>query len=166
MLQRHSDKESLFGRHRQMPAETHLNPQVHGREYVGIGLEAQASRTGLRKQNQRAKGFEPSTSTLARCTPTAHKSPESRATCHTPQPGTVHHTDTQPEIRPDPGHSEELAAIADLLVNLPTCERQEAIAELPVNERVQLARLLIARRARRSTSPAPNEPEAPQQKEA
>ena len=68
-------------------------------------------------------------------------------------------TDAALRNGPDSRQSDELAAIADLLVDLPTAERQAAIADLPVNERAQVARLLIARRAGRGAPSEAADPE-------
>ena len=50
------------------------------------------------------------------------------------------------ENAPEPHDAEHLAAIADLLADLPQTERREVIAELVPSDRVAIARLLIDRR--------------------
>ena len=55
-------------------------------------------------------------------------------------------TETDPKAPPlDAADTTRLAVIADLLADLPEAERCEVIAELAPTERVEIARLLIAR---------------------
>jgi len=49
--------------------------------------------------------------------------------------------------RAEKAENPTLSAVADLLIGLPESERQSVIADLPVDERTQIARLLVRRQA-------------------